>query len=105
MHVRASVLNSFGQLCNVWLQVHINDEAEDHLLEVCWRNGEHSATLYADLKNLCFHSVVTQADETGKLHLRRYEVGETASPPTSGSAADMQSARRPVSQKVAFADA
>ena len=89
----------------ILLQVHVNDDVEDHLLEVSWRNGEHSATLYADLRNLCFHSDVTQADESGKLQLRRYEVGETASPPTSGSDADMKSSQRPVSKKTAFADA
>lgn len=86
------------------LQIHVNDEVEDHLLEVCWRNGEHKAILYADLKNLCFHSDVTMEGKDGKLELRRYEVGEMASPPT----ADMdhlQASRRPAPPKRAFADA
>ncbi|KAK9837666.1 hypothetical protein WJX74_002520 [Apatococcus lobatus] len=84
-------------------ETHVNDEVEDHLLEVSWRNGEHKATLYADLRNLCFHSDVTMEGKNGKLELRRYEVGEMASPPTSGTD-DMQSSQRPAPQKQAFAD-
>lgn len=89
--------------CHDALQIHVNDEVEDHLLEVSWRNGEHKATLYADLKNLCFHSDVTMEGKHGKLELRRYEVGEMASPPTADTA-DLQASRRPAPQKRAFAE-
>ena len=56
----------------VLLQISIVDGSDKHFLEVTWTNGQHKATLKADVEEMSFDVIATQPDEEGnELHTYR----------------------------------
>ena len=48
--------------------IRIEDEANDHMLRVTWRNGPHHATLCADLKTFAFDVIASAVADAGQEH-------------------------------------
>lgn len=54
-------------------QISIDDGGDKHKLEVTWTNVKHKATLKADVEDMSFDIIATQADESDtELHTYRY---------------------------------
>ena len=55
------------------MQISIVDGCTKHRLEVTWTNGQHKATLKADVDDMSFDIIATQPnEEDNELHTYRY---------------------------------
>ena len=55
-----------------FLQISIVDGSSKHRLEVTWTNGQHKATLKADVEDMSFDIIATQpAEDNNELHTYR----------------------------------
>ena len=54
------------------MQISIADGSDKHFLEVTWTNGQHKATLKADVEDMNFDIIATQPnEEDNELHTYR----------------------------------